>query len=465
MIRQEIDVAKGCALHSQPAAALVRAAKRPALIVESNELAAQRMTEDLNLLLDGGARNLPARDISFLKTAASSRELSIRRIEALGDCVSGKAAALVVSADCLQHRLMPPERFSEYVIDIDETMRMEPSELIDKLVQAGYERVQMVEGRGQCALRGGILDVYPVGEVNALRIEFFDDEVDSIRSFDVMTQRSIARREAAEIFPAAEVLLSGEEAVAAGERLRQLGDIVTANLWQMQRGQVRLTATDFYDPEMRQIDIPLSPKLSPQQNAAKFYKDYAKAKTAQRVLTEQIAQGRTEEDYLASVLETIARAECERDLAEIRTELELGGYLRRGGKRSQPKTAPAKPMEFCSSDGFYIYVGRNNRQNDQLTLKLAYKSDLWLHTQKIHGSHVIISCHGQTPPDRTVTEAMMLAAYYSQAREGQGVPVDYTPVRFVKKPGGAKPGMVVYTTYRTGYVTPDAQLVERLRAK
>lgn len=249
------------------------------------------------------------------------------------------------------------------------------------------------------------------------------------------------------------------------ERTRQLGDIVTANLWQMQRGQVRLTATDFYDPEMRQIDIPLSPKLSPQQNAAKFYKDYAKAKTAQRVLTEQIAQGRAEEDYLASVLETIARAECERDLAEIRTELELGGYLRRSGKRSQPKTVPAKPMEFCSSDGFYIYVGRNNRQNDQLTLKLAYKSDLWLHTQKIHGSHVIISCHGQTPPDRTVTEAMMLAAYYSQAREGQGVPVDYTPVRFVKKPGGAKPGMVVYTTYRTGYVTPDAQLVERLRAK
>ncbi len=202
-------------------AALVRAAKRPALIVESNELAAQRMTEDLNLLLDGGARNLPARDISFLKTAASSRELSIRRIEALGDCVSGKAAALVVSADCLQHRLMPPERFSEYVIDIDETMRMEPSELIDKLVQAGYERVQMVEGRGQCALRGGILDVYPVGEVNALRIEFFDDEVDSIRSFDVMTQRSISKRTSARLYPAAEILLTGDDALVAAHALRR----------------------------------------------------------------------------------------------------------------------------------------------------------------------------------------------------------------------------------------------------
>lgn len=207
-------------------AALVHKTQRPALVVVSNELAAQRMTEDLNLLLDNGARNLPARDISFLKTAASSRELSIRRIEALGDCVSGKAAALVVSADCMQHRLMPPERFAEYVIKIDETMRMEPSELIEKLVGAGYERVQMVEGRGQCALRGGILDVYPVGEVNALRIEFFDDEIDSIRSFDVMTQRSISKRTCAVLYPAAEILLRAEDGIAAARALRhqlQLG--------------------------------------------------------------------------------------------------------------------------------------------------------------------------------------------------------------------------------------------------
>ena len=202
-------------------AALVRALGRPALVVVSNEIYAQRMTEDLNLLLDGGARNLPARDISFLKTAASSRELSIRRIEALGDCVSGKTAALVVSADCLQHRLMPPERFSKYVIDIDETMRMEPSELIEKLVQAGYERVQMVEGRGQCALRGGILDVYPVGEANAMRIEFFDDEVDSIRSFDVMTQRSISKRSSLRLYPAAEVLLEGDDGLVAAHALRR----------------------------------------------------------------------------------------------------------------------------------------------------------------------------------------------------------------------------------------------------
>ena len=251
-------------------------------------------------------------------------------------------------------------------------------------------------------------------------------------------------------------------ATADRERTRQLGDIVTANLWQMQRGQLRLTATDFYDPDMKHIDIPLSPKLSPQQNATKFYKDYAKAKTAEKVLTEQIARGEAEQDYLGSVLDTLQRAETERDLFEIRAELEQEGYVRRSTKRTQPRSGPTKPMEFLSSDGFYIYVGRNNRQNDQLTFKLAYKSDIWLHTQKFHGSHVIISCHGQQPPDSTVTEAMMLAAYYSQAREGQGVPVDYTPVRYVKKTPGGKPGMVIYHTYRTGYVTPTRELVERL---
>ena len=254
-------------------------------------------------------------------------------------------------------------------------------------------------------------------------------------------------------------------ATANRERTRQLGDIVTANLWQMQRGQVRLTATDFYDPEMKEIDIPLSPKLSPQQNASKFYKDYAKAKTAEKVLTQQIAQGEMEQEYLGSVLDALQRAENERDLAEIRAELEQGGYVRHTGKRNQPRSAPSKPMEFLSSDGYYIYVGRNNRQNEQLTFKLAYKSDLWLHAQKFHGSHVIISCHGTTPPDSTVTEAMMLAAYYSQARDGQGVPVDYTPVRHVKKPNGAKPGMVIYHTYRTGYVTPTKDLIAQLQPK
>ncbi|MBQ9950757.1 MAG: transcription-repair coupling factor [Clostridia bacterium] len=200
-------------------AGAIRKLGRPAVVVVPNEMAALRMTEDLNLLLEGRARNLPARDVSFLKTAAASRELTMRRIEALGDCVTGKAAALVVSADAMMNRLMDAKRFAQHVIEIDEAMCMEPSDLIGKLTAAGYERVSLVEGRGQCALRGGILDVYPVGEPNALRIEFFDDEIDSIRSFDVMTQRSISRRESARFYPASEVLLEGDEPLKAAQAL------------------------------------------------------------------------------------------------------------------------------------------------------------------------------------------------------------------------------------------------------
>ena len=253
------------------------------------------------------------------------------------------------------------------------------------------------------------------------------------------------------------------EATFDREHLRRLGDIVTANLHVISRGQARLTAVDFYDPEMKEIDIPLNPAISPQQNAAKFYKDYQKAKTAEKVLTEQIAKGEAELSYLASVLDELSRVESERDMQDIRQELTEGGYLRETGQKKKMKLPASKPMVFRSSDGFEILVGRNNRQNDLLTCKLAQKQDIWLHTQKTHGSHVIIACAPETPPDRTVTEAMQLAAYFSQAREGQNVPVDYTRVKNVKKPAGAKPGMVIYDHYSTAVVTPDAALAEKLR--
>ena len=238
------------------------------------------------------------------------------------------------------------------------------------------------------------------------------------------------------------------------ERLRQLGDIVTANLHQIQRGQARLCAVDFYDPEMKQIEIPLNVTLSPQQNAARYYKDYNKAKHAEGFLTQQLALGRNEESYLASVLEALDRAETERDVNDIRAELTEGGYLKQTDRKKQMKTPPSRPMVFRSSDGFQILVGRNNRQNDLLTGKLAYKTDLWLHVQKAHGSHVIIACAGAPVPDRSITEAAELAAWYSQARQGRNVAVDLCPVRQVKKPAGAKPGMVVYENYRTVYVNP-----------
>ncbi len=252
-------------------------------------------------------------------------------------------------------------------------------------------------------------------------------------------------------------------ASASRERQRQLGDIVTANLHNITKGQSSLRAVDFYDPDMQEIDIPLSPLLSPQQNAAKYYKDYQKLKNAEKYLTEQINKGEMELEYLDSVLDALSRAEGDRDIQDIRQELVDGGYIREKGKQKRAKQQAARPLEFVSSTGLPIYVGRNNRQNDQLTTKMAMKYDLWLHTQKIHGSHVIVACQGQEPDQQTIAEAAKLAAWYSQARESENVPVDYTQVKYVKKPAGAKPGMVVYYTYRTIYVTPDKALVEQLR--
>ena len=255
------------------------------------------------------------------------------------------------------------------------------------------------------------------------------------------------------------------EASLDRETLRRRGDIVTANLHAMTRGMTVLRAEDFYQEDMPEIEIPLRPELSPQQNAARFYKEYNKAKHAEKMLAEQIARGEIEEEYLGAVLDELNRAESERDLAEIRAELEAGGYVRSADRRRQQKQPASRPMRFRSSDGFEILVGRNNRQNDQLSLKTARRDDLWLHIQKFHGTHVIICCAGAPVPDGTITEAAMLAAWYSQAREGQNVPVDVTQVRNLRKPNGAKPGMVVYDRYRTVIVTPDAALCERLRAE
>ena len=249
------------------------------------------------------------------------------------------------------------------------------------------------------------------------------------------------------------------EATFDRERLRQLGDIVTANIHRIVKGQTVVTCEDFYDEEMKLIDIPISPILSPQQNAAKFYKDYAKLKTAERELTKQIALGEEELHYLKSVLEELNRAETDGELEEIRQELQSGGYLKADSGKRKMKIAKSKPMVFTSTDGYLIYVGRNNRQNDELTFRAARKDDIWCHASKVHGSHVIIACGGTTPPDDTVTQACQLAAYYAETTGGQNIPVDVTTVKQVKKLSGAKPGMVIYHTYRTVIVNPYKEIV------
>ena len=250
------------------------------------------------------------------------------------------------------------------------------------------------------------------------------------------------------------------------DRYRICGDLITANLYRMQKGERVLRAQDYYDPDLREVEIPLDPRRMPQQNAARYYKSYTKAKTAEEMLTIQLEKGRAELRYLDSVQEAVGRAEGPRDLEEIRQELTETGYLRRAKKAAgRNRTPMGKPMEFRSTAGLRISVGRNNLQNDRLTTKLADRRDLWFHVQKRPGAHVILWSAGQEPDERSCTEAAQLAAWFSQARESGKVAVDYTPVKYVKKPAGSRPGMVVYTTYRTAVVTPDEGLAKRLAVK
>ena len=243
------------------------------------------------------------------------------------------------------------------------------------------------------------------------------------------------------------------------ERLRQLGDILTANIHRITKGQTSVEVEDFYDEEMKTISVSLSPLLTPQQNAAKYYKDYTRMKNAEKELTRQLELGRQELTYLESVLEELNRADTDIQLEEIKQELQLGGYLRADSGKKRMKIQKSQPMRFESTDGYPIYVGRNNRQNEELTFKAARKDDIWLHASKVHGSHVIIACGGVTPPDDTVTQAAQLAAYYAETGSGQNISVDVTTVKQVKKAPGAKPGMVIYHTYKTVIVNPYKEII------
>ena len=252
------------------------------------------------------------------------------------------------------------------------------------------------------------------------------------------------------------------------EKYKRRGDLITANLYQLKKGMNKAKVIDYYDENCPEVELTLDVRLTPQQNAQKYFKLYNKAKTAEEVLTQQIERGSADLEYLESVLVLLGEAESERDLAQLREELTQSGVLssrQSRAKKQRQKPVNAKPFHYRTSDGFDVFAGKNNLQNDLLTLKTAFKSDIWFHTQKIHGSHVILVTDGREPTDQAMTEAAMIAAYHSKARQSSLVPVDYTPVRQVKKPAGAKPGMVIYHVYQTAYVTPDENAVEKLRVE
>lgn len=254
--------------------------------------------------------------------------------------------------------------------------------------------------------------------------------------------------------------------VAGRERLKLYGELITANIYRIGRNIKSVSLSNFYSEQGESVEIPLDENLLPQENAQRYFRKYAKAKSTYTYATRQLEDSRKELDYLEGVLTLLENCSSPQEIDEVRQELAEQGYMvlkKKPGAKKQP--AMSEPMRFRSSDGYDIFVGKNNRQNDRLTLKLASSNDVWLHTKNIPGSHVIIRKAAGEIPESAFKEAAMLAAWYSRARMSSNVPVDFTAVKNVSKPSGAKPGMVIYVNYRTIMVTPDENLVKTLQCK
>lgn len=238
------------------------------------------------------------------------------------------------------------------------------------------------------------------------------------------------------------------------EKLKISGDLISANLHKIEKGDEKLTTQNFYDEDFGEIVINLDSKLTPSQNASRYYAKYKKAKNTEIYAKQQIELTIKELQYLESVLYSVSDAQTPSQLGEIRAELALNGYIKSDiTKKKKEKNESSKPYEF-NYNGYTIFVGRNNIQNDMLTLKMSRSRDLWLHAKNIPGSHTLVKYMGEEFPDDVIEVAASLAAYYSKGKNSPYLEVDYCPVSHVKKPNGAKPGMVIYEEYSTAYVKP-----------
>lgn len=247
------------------------------------------------------------------------------------------------------------------------------------------------------------------------------------------------------------------------EQLKLFGELITSNIYAIKKGMDKVVLNNFYSEDYEEVEILLKTNLTPAENAQKYFKKYNKEKRTFIAINEQSVQNEDELVYLESVLSSVQTCKDERDIKEIRDELAEQGFLKKKKDNKKNKnTKKAKPMHYISSDGFHIYVGKNNTQNDELTLKFAKSLDMWLHTKNIAGSHVIIVADGREISDTAINEGANLAVYYSKASNSSSVAVDYTPRKFVKKPNGSKPGMVIYETNKTAFITPDKTLIEKL---
>ncbi|SEQ60168.1 Predicted component of the ribosome quality control (RQC) complex, YloA/Tae2 family, contains fibronectin-binding (FbpA) and DUF814 domains [Virgibacillus subterraneus] len=245
------------------------------------------------------------------------------------------------------------------------------------------------------------------------------------------------------------------------DRYQRLGELLTANMHQVKQGDQSATVIDYYDPNQNEMIIELNPNKTPSENAQSFFKTYQKLKTSMKKVKQEIKKANNEIAYLEQLLQQIDSAR-EADIEEIRDELREEGYLKRQkqGKKRKKEVKP-EPEKFIATDGTPILVGKNNKQNEYVTTKLAHRDDIWLHTKNIPGSHVII--RDKEPSEDTLLEAALLAAFFSKSQQSSSVPVDYTKIRHVKKPNGAKPGYVTYDNQKTLFVTPDQATVEKLK--
>ena len=252
-----------------------------------------------------------------------------------------------------------------------------------------------------------------------------------------------------------------------GERYKLWGDLITANIWRLERGMKECELENWYDEAGGTVKIPLDKRLSPQANAQVYYKKYNKSKAARVHLTEQLAAAEEELAYVYTVLDALTRADGEKELSEIRAELWHSGYASKMKNYTEKKQSAPSIARYRTSDGHTVLCGRNNVANDYLTTKLASRGDWWFHVKNQPGSHVVLQCfEGERDPSgEAFTEAAEIAAYNSKARGGVMIPVDYIQAGKVKKPAGAKPGFVVYTTNWTAYVTPDEDRIAAMKQK
>lgn len=245
------------------------------------------------------------------------------------------------------------------------------------------------------------------------------------------------------------------------ETYKLFGDLISANQYRLEKGAPYYDLENYYD-DNKIIRIPADVTMTPSQNSQKYYKEYRKKQIAESKLNDFISQAKAEADYFDTVIDELSRAKTDSEIFEIKEELAAGGYIKRGQNKNK-NTKSLKPMQFTTRDGFNVLVGRNNLMNDRLTLKTAKNYDTWFHVQDTAGSHVICETSGTEITDTAIHDCAVIAAYFSKARESSNVAVDYTLVKNVKKPNGAKPGYVIYDPYKTEYVTPTLEETEELK--